>query len=263
MPEGPEVRIMIDELKPKIVGKEIEHIKILGGRYAHHGNPEGYDEIVKHLPLKIVDVKTKGKFIYFTFKNKINWYMMVNFGMEGNFRLLKDGEMRDKHDYVEYKLKNETLYFNDYRNFGIIRFTSDEKVLEDKLNELGPDPLYTKITPTIFNKQLSKFTEKTKLEKLLLEQKFIAGIGNYLRADILWYSRLNPERTIGSLTKEEKEKFNEAINHVYNLSYDTQISGDFYGFYVYQKKIDPLGNPVINLKTTGNRTIWFVPAVQK
>ena len=80
MPEGPEVKLISENLNNKIKGCVLNEINIIGGRYKRK-KPEGYNEFIKTLPVEINYVKNKGKFVYIKFKN--GWYMWCTFGLTG------------------------------------------------------------------------------------------------------------------------------------------------------------------------------------
>ena len=65
MPEGPEVRSLVDKLNRHLKNKSIKKINILGGRYMRHKNLKNLEDV--KYPLKIKDIKCHGKFIYWTF----------------------------------------------------------------------------------------------------------------------------------------------------------------------------------------------------
>ena len=68
MPEGPEVKYLVDSLNKKYKNKFISDINILGGRYKRHKNLVNYEEIKKILPLKILSINSHGKFFYWVFE---------------------------------------------------------------------------------------------------------------------------------------------------------------------------------------------------
>ena len=68
MPEINEVRKYVDFIKKKTKNKPILDIKILNGRYKKYGPFELFSEFKKNLPLKVIDVKSKGKFLYILFE---------------------------------------------------------------------------------------------------------------------------------------------------------------------------------------------------
>ena len=68
MPEGPEVKYLVNNLNQKLKNKVLKKINIKGGRYMKHGPPIGFDNFIKRLPLQIESINCKGKFIYFLLK---------------------------------------------------------------------------------------------------------------------------------------------------------------------------------------------------
>ena len=100
MPESVEVRKFADIVSSNVLGHRITHIHILKGRYYSPKKPfEGYDLLVKALPLKIESIHTKGKFTYMTLvserkekeKEKINTFYLFNtLGLTGGWTLKSD-----------------------------------------------------------------------------------------------------------------------------------------------------------------------------
>ena len=168
----------------------------------------------------------------------------------------------------------ETIYFNDPRHFGTIRFTNKSADLKDKLDELGWDPLqmsFDKNFPWL-KQQLARTSKP--IGEVMMDQTIFAGVGNYIRAEALYFSQLNPFRLASALTEDEIRKLGNAIINVMEDSYKFQgatISTykTVYGeegkysslFKVYSQKKDPLGNPIIT-QECGGRTLHWCPAVQ-
>jgi hypothetical protein len=107
--------------------------------------------------------------------------------------------------------------------------------------------------------QLLKYPNM-KIGIALMEQKLLAGIGNYLRCDILWYCKIHYERRIGTLTDKEKiDLYDASINIIkyhanldYNLKYIPKNE-----FFVYQQSKDIFGNKVKRVEFN-SRTIHYV-----
>ena len=87
MPEIVEVRKYTDLLKSHLKHSNINQIKILNGRYKTHSPFEGYNKLVNLLPLKVVNIKTKGKLLYFIFEN--NTYLLSTLGLTGGWTYLE------------------------------------------------------------------------------------------------------------------------------------------------------------------------------
>jgi len=133
--------------------------------------------------------------------------------------------------------KNISFYFYDQLSFGTLKAvdcnTNGETILEKKLKELGPDILDDKTTFELFKKQIRKKVNENKaIGNVIVNQKMISGIGNYLRADALWMAKLSPFRKVQDISDDELK-----------LLYDSIIGliwGDYdYKFAIKQKYIEP------------------------
>ena len=83
MPEVVEIRKYADFLKSKMKGKFINEINIKNGRYKKHKPFALYNEISKNLPLKVIDIKTKGKFLYIILDK--SFYIFSTLGLSGGW----------------------------------------------------------------------------------------------------------------------------------------------------------------------------------
>ena len=259
MPEGVEVKIQTEKLQ-KLKNKILESITIHGGRYTRHSQPINFDNFSKSLPLKILGIHQKGKFIYISLSK--NWTIMITLGMTGKLKLRKNPPKLIKHDHIVFSSINNSLVFNDLRNFGTIQFTNDPNVLLNKLNKLGFDPLQNHITPSEFLAHIGKFPQNKKIGELLLDQRFISGVGNYLRADIMYCSKIHPNTEIGNIPPDILQILLKCIIKTMKNSYKKQTTKSDYKFVIYKQPKSPLGNPTEKIKDKQGRTIWFVPAEQ-
>lgn len=277
MPEGPEVRLITDNIRQKLVGKYIHQMDILGGRYQTHSPPKNYNKFIKLLPLKVLSINSYGKFIWWEFENT-DLTLWNTLGMSGWWQTKEES-----HNNISFsfsgapgkKTKNhfKKIYFNDQRNFGTFIFDSKEK-LKQKLLKFGPDIMSTlKADQDKFVKLVSK--KKIPICEILLDQKIASGCGNYLRAESLYLAELNPFILGKDIPKEKIEELWIILNHLswyfYNeeegikhkiitKKYRMPNSYDRV-FLVYSQKIDPQGNKVEATKYK-ERTIHWVPAMQ-
>lgn len=255
MPEGPEVLHYYKFVKSNLQNKILKNFNILSGRYLNK-IPKNINELMHYLPLKIISVNVKGKTIFIELNNEISFIM--THGMTGYW-----SNIEEKHARFEFQTNDGmSLYYIDPRNFGTLNITTSKDDLKIFKNKLGPYILDDNLTYEEFYSRLSK-KRKSKIAVALLDQSLISGIGNYLRCDILWYSKIDGEKRINELTNEEKEKlYKNSINICryhsrlpYNLEF---VPEDFNReFYVYMQNEDVYGNKVYK-KILNGRTFHYI-----
>lgn len=272
MPEGPELKISAELVKPLVVNKKIiSAFQSNSGRYSKT-TIEGHAQFLDDLKTKdcyVTDVQVKGKFMYWSFNTR--QYMFSTFGMSGQW-----AQTAGKHPCFGFYFEDESqMHFNDPRHFGTIKFTNKQTDLIDKLNSLGWDP-FTELTDQYLNFIYNSFQKSNKnIAHLLLDQSIFAGVGNYIRAEALYLAKLAPNKLAKLLTKDEINKLCQAIVEVMQNSYKYQGATlytykDSYGnegkyssqFKVYGRKTDDFGNKIIKETSSEGRTIHWCPAVQ-
>lgn len=275
MPEGVEVKISADLIKPLVIGKTIKaSYSTANSRYgdsrANNNQELGMDlNKLAVNSFKVNAVKVKGKFMFWELDNYT--YMMCTFGMSGQW-----SPIQGKHPCFVFEFTDGTsIYFNDPRHFGTIKFVESFALLNAKLSSLGWDPLSED-----WNKWSKYITNQIQIShkpigELLMNQKFFAGVGNYIRAEALYSAKISPWRVGNKLNSNEIDLLAESIVKVMKESYDHQgatISTykDSYGkegkysscFKVYGQKSDPLGHNIIKETTPEGRSIHWCPNMQ-
>lgn len=253
MPEGPEVRKYFQYIYPILNKQTILKLEILSGKYINKGIPN--IEKVKNKAVK--EVLLKGKSIFVRCDDNIT--LVFVHGMTGCYSKNLDKHSRIFFNLINDEKQNSTLYYNDPRNFGTLTIYTTEKEFIKAWDSLGPDILNTEVTyEEFYSRLLSK--PKSKLSLALLDQKLIAGIGNYLRCDILWYTKIHYERTISSLTEEEKVIIYDAsfniIRYHANLPHSLILIPKN-EFFVYMQNYDIFGNKVKRVELN-SRTVHYV-----
>ena len=212
--------------------------------------------------------------MYWSFTD--DWYMFSTYGMTGQW-----SPNEGKHPCFGFYLGEnalepyETIYFNDPRHFGTIKFVNSKHHLQYKLNELGWDPLqqlYEKYK--IFLKNKITNSNKT-IAELLMNQKIFAGVGNYIKSESLYDAGISPWRRGNSLTDKDIDILCQSIIKIMNNSYTHQGATiktykNVYGeegkyssqFQVYGKNMDPQGNLITAETTPDKRTSFWVKSLQ-
>jgi DNA-formamidopyrimidine glycosylase len=269
MPEGPEVRRMSEGLAKRIVGKNLKKAVVIGGKWLKKP-PTGIDLIQESLsdsPLKIDWVKVKGKFIYAKMGEIFMWNTL---GMSGGWR-----DSKGKHAHFALEFTDGTVvYFDDVRRFGNISFFDDQKILDEKLKSAGPDLLNDDVDFETFKNSILKRPKKN-ICQLLMDQKVLSGIGNYIKSESLYRARVNPWVSSSEIPEDKMRSLWEWSRKIIKKSYDqggatlatyTDMDGNMgsfvFSFEVYRRDKDPLGNEIKHEITPDGRMTHWVPEIQ-
>lgn len=276
MPEGPEIRCFADQLREIVSETILKVIKLHRGPYTTSEKPKYsvFREAVKsYIPHRVTSVRSKGKNLYILFDGDEYAALLVHHGMEGSWC----EDPNNSHIIIEFGFEGEnttlrTLYFQDSRRFGTFSLLTQNEY-EASLLKLGPD-VYSFEDPVAFWEHLRsiKRIQSHRLCEVLLDQTVISGIGNYMRADILYRAGLDPRRTVGSMSDGEMCNLFIACFRVawgsYNCkatvpgSYDSSIHSGNYQTIVYGCERCPRGYRVEKFTDKKKRAMWWVPEHQ-
>jgi len=216
MPELPEVEVVKRSLISKTQNLIVKAVKINDCRLRYKIDK---NKIKKIIGLKFKKIHRRSKYLLFFF-DKEDIVMLVHLGMTGKFFFINHkkkkyktsfyyqlNEHKDKkHDHIIFNLSNNRkLIYNDVRKFGFIKFI--KKVNLDQnvhLKYLGPEPLSTKFNIKYFQNYI--IGKKRNIKNLLMDQKFISGLGNIYVNEILFFSGIKPAKKIKKLETLEIKK---------------------------------------------------------
>jgi formamidopyrimidine-DNA glycosylase len=265
VPELAEVRVVADGLQEHFAGHQLRSAKVIGGKFIKQ--PELISDLAMlPYPVIVQSFKNKGKFLYWTFENKT--FAFWSLAMTGSFG------QETKHSAIRFEFDNGTTFYNDVRHFGSLKLVRNKSELDKKINGLGWDPLLEPETPDWYLPKLRKKGHKT-IAEVMLDQSLYCGMGNYLRAEVLHRSGINPFRLVQDLTNQElltiAENYRLIVNEAYAAGGTTIATfedvngaeGKYFGqLKVYGRDFDPNGYPVIRSKSVEGRTIHWVKEVQ-
>ena len=275
MPEGPELAISRDMLRPVLVGNQLLHMGFMG-RYANK-SPEGYQDLsfdLSRSPADIVEVDVKGKFMWWKLSiagEPEPWYVWCTYGMTGQW-----SRSASKHTSIITYLGDETrVFFNDQRRFGTIKFVKGDKLHQKKLSTLGPCILGGSLTSEIFAKNILKKPSIT-IAEALMDQGVISGVGNYIKAECLYRASISPWRIVTAIATSEFVKLHREVLDVARESYESQGATIYtyknvdesegsaqFEFQAYGRKTCPRGHDIVNEQTPEGRTSWWCQTCQK
>jgi formamidopyrimidine-DNA glycosylase len=204
----------------EIVGKKIKSVEADGMRAVrrHHNRKQFANRLIGK---KIVGVQRRGKYLLCRLDG--DDVLVIHLGMSGQLLRKKTArEPMSKHTHVVITFtQGGQLRFVDPRTFGEMFVTEIDNVEKQvaELAHLGIDPLETAMSWEHFGNLLAQ--RHAKLKPLLMDQKFIAGIGNIYSDEILWGAGLRWDRMSDSLTAQEvrrlyramMETLQEAVKH--------------------------------------------------
>ena len=120
---------------------------------------------------------------------------------------------RRPHDRLVLSLENTILVFNDTRHFGRMEVLKDDGARPQFWANLPPDVRDEAFTYEAFKSHLKR-RPRANVKALLLDQKLCPGIGNWMADEILWRSRIDPNRTVETLSRQEPSRFYKALREV-------------------------------------------------
>ncbi|ADL11919.1 DNA-formamidopyrimidine glycosylase [Acetohalobium arabaticum] len=208
MPELPEVQTVVDTLTESVLKKEITDVEVKNEKLI--ANLEVEEFIDTLTGSRIEDIRRRGKYIIMELDT--DYYLVTHLRMTGRFVYCQKKEEVDKYDYIFFKFKgNDELRLGSKRKFTRTYLVADLKEA-GSLTKLGPEPLSDEFTLDKFKEILS--TRRGRIKPLLLNQKFLAGLGNIYVDEALFISQIHPLRTADTLTDQEIKKLYQAIQQV-------------------------------------------------
>lgn len=199
MPELPEVETVRRDVLPFVRGRTIKNIEAIDQRVIRGISFKQFKK--KMIGQKIVDVQRRAKWLLFELAS--GNYLVIHLAMTGRLLFAPD-------DYVKviFNLSGgRTLYFSDARLFGRVKFFDHYPALK-----LGPEPLSDEFTFEKFREILKK--RNGFIKNVLLDQKFISGIGNIYAIESLFRAKIRPNRRINTLKDNEIKKLHKEIRDI-------------------------------------------------
>jgi len=211
MPELPEVEVVKKSLENKLKGLTIKRVFINNNKLRYKIDNKQFYKIAGH---KIISVKRRSKYLLINLDQNIT--ILVHLGMTGKFVIIDINSIKDRTDFFYLLKKNEAkhdhltfflnkgfkLIYNDVRKFGFIKLFQSKNIYKCKhLLFLGPEPLSKVFNINYINKYILR--KKKKIKDLLMDQKFLAGLGNIYCNEILFLCKIRPNRIVKKINKKE------------------------------------------------------------
>jgi formamidopyrimidine-DNA glycosylase len=213
MPELPEVQTVVNGIKSKINKHKILQFKkyISKLRYPIQKNLSSEVE-----SSTVTTVYRRAKYIIINLSN--NRSLVIHLGMSGRIIIVDNNKKIHKHTHISiFFNKNLVLQFIDPRRFGYI-FVTETCLLENHkfFRDLGVEPLSRQFNSQFLLNLVHR--KKSPIKNIIMNQKYIVGVGNIYAAEALFLSGINPTNTGNSITKQDCIKLVNAIKNILRKS---------------------------------------------
>jgi formamidopyrimidine-DNA glycosylase len=278
--ELPEVEVMRRDLEKEVVGKRIKSVEVRPHRNAmrvirRHARRKEFEDRLSGK--KIAKVDRKGKYVLLYLDD--GQVLVVHFGMSGLFIRGNKRQALPQHTHVVLEfVQGGDLRFIDPRTFGEMFVTNADDLGKVKeLDHVAIDPLEDTFTWQEFSGELAR--RAAKLKPLLMDQKFVSGLGNIYSDEVLFAAGLRQDRTSDSLSSQEVRRLYRAMREVVQeairfrgTTLDDEAYVDLFGkpgefqseLKVYGRKGQACRRcrtPIESVKLAG-RTSYFCPQCQ-
>ena len=266
MPELPEVETIVRGLRGPLRGRLFVDVQVHWERMVQAPLPEFRARLSGQ---RIEEVHRRGKYLVFRLSGGDS--LLIHLKMTGDLLVLSATDPLHPHDRVVFDLDNgHQLRFRDMRKFGRVYLTRDASQV---VGQLGPEPLEEGFSEEDF---LALFDRRSgRIKSLLLDQGFIAGLGNIYADEALFLAGIQPLRRSDTLGGEDKRRLYQAIRHVLSVAIEhkgTSLADKTYRggryqqqFLVYAREEQPCpvcGAPIRRIRL-GQRSAHFCSSCQQ
>ncbi len=270
MPELPEVETIARNLRrgtggaPSLIGQTVQNVRLLWSRTLAEPDVDTFQELLPGQT--VIEIGRRAKFLSITLSESI---LVFHLRMSGDLRVEPSESSQAKHDRLVLDFQSGwRLSFNDTRKFGRVWLVNDTRSL---FALLGPEPNDPTLTAERFHEMLRH--RKRAIKPLLLDQHFLAGLGNIYTDEALFRSGIHPLRSGERLDQQDAARLLEAIRFTLARGIEANGAsidwvyrgGDFQNhFQVYQQTGNPCprcGQPISKI-TVGQRGTHFCPHCQ-
>lgn len=198
MPELPEVETVCRSLRPHLVGRRIEKIKVYEPRLRQRVDERA---LARLRGQRIEAISRRAKYVLIALTGGQSW--IFHLGMSGKLICVSTDVARQKHDHIVAQLDNHTeLRYHDPRRFGLsLVAAADEIEALPQFSQLGVDPLGAQLTPAFLYEHTRRCERR--IRDFLLDQQIVAGLGNIYANEVLAMVGVKPTRRACRVSKKE------------------------------------------------------------
>lgn len=273
MPELPEVETVRKTLKNLILNRTIESIDVYYSKIIKEPSLSGFKSKLVGKTLK--DINRLGKYLIFIFDDIA---LISHLRMEGKYFIKNQSESVEKHEHIIFNFTDGTsLRYHDVRKFGTMDLRNiDEIYTTNPLKKLGLEPFNPLMNVAYLKEKLSK--KEVAIKTCLLDQQIFTGLGNIYVDEVLFLSKLNPEKKASKLSNNDFQNIidnsvkvlNKAIllggTTIRSYTSSLGVTGRFQNELNVHTKIGepcPICNTIIEKTRVNGRGTYYCPKCQK
>ncbi|MFQ5341329.1 MAG: bifunctional DNA-formamidopyrimidine glycosylase/DNA-(apurinic or apyrimidinic site) lyase, partial [Anaerolineae bacterium] len=229
MPELPEVENYRRDLQAMLAGRRITGVSV---DWPNQVGAPSVEELARRLPGQTIEsIGRRGKYLLFRLSGGDT--LLIHLKMSGRLHIEPASAPPDHHAHVVFRLDaGDELRFHDPRKFGRVYLVGGP---DEVVGSLGPEPLSEDFSAERFARMLAG--RRGRIKPLLLNQTFLAGLGNIYADEALHQAGLHPLRTADTLALDEVARLHTAIQSTLRSAIQ-QRGTSFDGFY-----LDARGEP--------------------
>lgn len=263
MPEGPEIRRAADSLEAAVKGKPLTEVWF--------AFPQLQPFAAALIGCTVEQIETRGKALLTHFSNGLTMYSHNQ--LYGVWRVMDAGQAAQTTRVLRVRLETADKAILLYSASDIAILNAQELVEHPFLQRVGPDVLDMSLTAEqVKSRLLSPRFAKRQFSGLLLDQAFLAGLGNYLRVEILWFAGLAAQHRACCLNDVQLTTLAQAMLDIPRLSYqtrgrvdDNRHHGAWFSFKVFHREGEACERcgGIIEKTTLSSRPFYWCPGCQK
>ena len=263
MPEGPEIRRAADSLEAAIKGKTLTNVWF--------AFPQLKAFEAQLVGQTVTHIETRGKALLTHFSHNLTLYSHNQ--LYGVWRVVNAGETPQTNRVLRVKLQTTDKAILLYSASDIAILTPEQLAQHPFLQRLGPDVLNMTLTAAqVKERLLSPRFRRRLFSGLLLDQAFLAGLGNYLRVEILWHCALAPQHCAAELDDTQLDVLAQALLDIPRLSWQTRGTvnenkhhGALFRFRVFHRagEMCERCGGIIEKTTLSSRPFYWCPGCQR
>lgn len=263
MPEGPEIRRAADKLAAAVIEQPLTDVWFAFPQLKHYQ--------ATLVGQRVIAIEPRGKALLIHFSDGLTMYSHNQ--LYGVWKVVSAGEVPDTKRDLRVRLQTPERAILLYSASDITVGPREEIEQHPFLQRIGPDVLDPAVTvAAVEQRLLMPAFRRRQMGGMLLDQAFLAGLGNYLRAEILWQAELAPLHRAQDLAPPALHRLAEALLQIPRLSYqtrgqvdDNRHHGTLFSFKVFHRSGEPCprcGTMIVR-ETLSSRPFYWCPGCQK